>query len=209
VILLLVLSTNNGLLLLMFTFVIIMIMIILRLRKAIQGTKVNVKRTISFSAYFVAISSFLVYNSFLIGSVPGVYVIPYFAVVLAAAYCSYIYSKRTLSFLKLPDSDTDSSAIYVKGGLSIYFLYVAALTIRIAINFLFIGSEKFYFNNQQTILGNGTATVIMPMFHTDPATTILAFTVTDFLLLIGVGLIIGRNTRVLKYYYQHKKRTMS
>jgi len=47
------------------------------------------------------------------------------------------------------------------------------------------------------------------MFHTDPATTILAFTVTDFLLLIGVGLIIGRNTRVLKYYYQHKKRTMS
>ncbi len=51
--------------------------------------------------------------------------------------------------------------------------------------------------------------LICHMFHTDPATTILAFTVTDFLLLIGVGLIIGRNTRVLKYYYQHKKRTMS
>ena len=193
----------------MFTFVIIMIMIILRLRKAIQGTKVNVKRTIIFSAYFVAISSFLVYNSFLIGNVPIVYVIPYLAVVVAASYCSYRYSRRTLSFVKSPNSDDGNSAVYVRGGLSIFLVYVAALTIRIAINFLFIGSEKLYFNNQQTILGNGTATVIMPMFHTDPATTILAFTVTDFLLLIGVGLIIGRNTRVLKYYYQHKKRTMS
>ena len=47
--------------------------------------------------------------------------------------------------------------------------------LRIAINSLFIGSEKYYFNNQQSILGNGTtATVVMPMFHTDPATTTLA-----------------------------------
>ena len=136
----------------MFTFVIIMIIIVLRIRKAIQGTKVNVKKTTIFSAYFVAISSFLVYNSFLIGSIPVVYVIPYFAVVVAAIYCSYIYSKRTLSFLKLSDNNNGNSAIHVRGGLSIYFLYVAALTIRIVISFLFIGSEKFYFNNQQTIL---------------------------------------------------------
>ena len=187
----------------------IVIIIVLRIRKAIQGTKVNVKKTTIFSVYLVTTSSFLVYNSFLIGTVPVVYVIPYLAVVVAAIYCSYIYSKRTLSFLKLPDSNSGNSVIYVRGGLSIYFLYVAALTIRIAINFLFIGSEKFYFNNQQTILGNATATVIMPMFHIDPATTILAFTVTDFLLIIGVGLIIGRNARVLKYYYQQNKRTIS
>jgi hypothetical protein len=111
--------------------------------------------------------------------------------------------------LKLPDSNSGNSAIYVKGGLPIYFLYVGALTIRIVIDFLFIGSEGFYFNNQQTILGNGTATVIMPMFHIDPGTTILAFTVADFLLMIGMGLIIGRNARVLKYYYQQNKRTIS
>ncbi|MGC1931158.1 MAG: hypothetical protein WA667_19490, partial [Candidatus Nitrosopolaris sp.] len=209
VLILFVLSTNNGFFPLMFTFVIIMIIIVLRIRKAIQGTKVNVKKTIIFSTYFVAISSFLVYNSFLIGSVAVVYVIPYFAVVVAAIYSSYVYSKRTLSFLKLPDSKSGNSAIYVKGGLSIYFLYIAALIIRIGINFLFIGSEKFYFNNQQTILGNETDTTIMPMFHIDPATTILAFTVADFLLIIGVGLIIGRNTRVLKYYYQQNKRTIS
>jgi hypothetical protein len=96
----------------------------------------------------------------------------------------------------------------VKGGLSVFLLYIAALTIRIAINFLFIGSEKLYFNNQQTILGNGTVTDIMPMVHTDPTTTVLALTITDLLLIIGAGLVVGRNASVLKYYYQEKERRM-
>jgi len=192
----------------MFTLVFTTIIIIFRLKKAIQGTKVSVKKTIIFSAYFVAISSFLVYNSFLVGGVPVVYAAPYFAVVVVAAYCSYIYSKRTLSFSKLPSYD-GNSVIYVKGGLSIFLLYIAALTIRIAINFLFIGSEKLYFNDQQTILGNGTVTDIMPMVHIDAAATVLALTITDLLLIVGAGLVVGRNASVLKYYYQEKERRMS
>jgi hypothetical protein len=208
VLILFVLSTNNGLYLLLFTLFITTIIIIFRTKKAIQGTKVNVKKTIIFSAYFVAISSFLVYNSFLVGGVPVVYSVPYFAAVVAAAYCSYIYSKRTLSFLKLPGDD-GNSVIYVKGGLSIFLLYVAALAIRIAINFLFIGSEKLYFNIRQTILGNGTVTDIMPMVHIDAATTVLALTITDLLLMVGSGLVVGRNASVLKYYYQEKETRMS
>lgn len=195
---------NNGFFPLIFTFVIITIISVLRIRRSIQGTKVNVKKTIVFSAYFVVITSFLVYNSFLIGSVAVLYVIPYFAVVIVTIYYSYMHSKRSLSFLKLPDSKGGNSAIYVKGGLSMYFLYVAALTIRVVINFLFVGSEKFYFNKEQTILGNENTTAIMPMIHTNPAMMTLASTVTDFLLIIAVGLIIGRNARVLRYYYQQK-----
>ena len=136
---------NNGFFSLIFTFVIIITISVLRIKRSIQGTKVNVKKTIVFSAYFVAITSFLVYNSFLIGRIDVVYAIPYFVVVVAAICCSYIHSKTTLSFLKSPDNDSGNSVIYVKGGLSIYFLYVAALTMRILINFLFIGSERFYF----------------------------------------------------------------
>jgi hypothetical protein len=83
---------------------------------------------------------------------------------------------------------------------------VSALTIRVAINFFFIGSEKFYFNNQ-TILENSSAAFIMPMLRTDTAITILAFAATDFLLMVSVGLI-GRNARVLRYYYQIKKRIL-
>jgi hypothetical protein len=198
---------NNGFFSLIFTFVIIIIISVLRIRRSIQGTKVNVKKTIIFSAYFVAITSFLLYNSFLIGSVAVLYVVPYFVVVIVTIYYSYIYSERSLSFLKLPDSHGGNSAIYVKGGLSMYFLYVAALTIRVVINFLFIGSERFYFNKEQTILGNASA--IMPMLHTNPAIMTLTSTVTDFLLIIAMGLIIGRNARVVRYYYQHKNRTVS
>lgn len=193
----------------MFTLVITTIIIVFRIKKAIQGTKVNVKKTIIFSVYFVAISSFLVYSSFFVGGVPVAYAVPYFAVVVAASYCSYIYSKRTLCFVKLPDSDEGSPAVYVRGGLSIFLLYAAALTVRIAINFVFIGSEKLYFNNRQTILGNGTATDVMPMVHLDVATTVLALTITDLLLMVGAGLVVGRNARVLKYYYQDKERRMS
>jgi hypothetical protein len=211
-----VLSDNNtfAFSLLIVTFAITIIIIIFRIRKVVQGTKVSVKKTIIFSAYYLAIASFLVYNSFLIGSVPFVYAVPYSVVVVASGYCSYKYSKRIVSFWKLSTNgdENSSSTIYVKGGLAIYLLYVVALIVRSAINFLFIGSEKFYFNSQQAILENGSnsssAILIMPpLIHTGSATTILAFTVTDFLLMVGAGLLIGRNARILKYYYEDKKKS--
>lgn len=182
-----------------------MIIIIFRIRKVIQGTKVNVKKTIIFSAYFLAITSFFVYNSFLIGGFPVAYVTPYFAIAVGAAYCSYWYSKRTLSFLKIPNDNASSFTIYAKGGLSIYLIYSVALTIRIVINFLFIGSEKFFFNNQESLLANNTAIAVLPLLSTDTATTTLALVVTDILLIIGAGLLLGRNARILKYLYKEKE----
>jgi hypothetical protein len=144
-------SDNNNAFafsLLIFTFAITIIIIIFRIRKVIQGTKVSVKKTIIFSAYYLGIASFLVYNSFLIGGVPFVYVVPYSAVVIAAGYCSYRYSKRILSFWKLPNCD-GSSTIYSRGGLTIYLLYIAALIVRSVINFIFIGSEKFLITSRK------------------------------------------------------------
>jgi hypothetical protein len=182
------------------TFAITIIIIIFRIRRVVQGTKVSVKKTIIFSVYYLA--SFLVYNSFLIDSVPFAYAVSYPAVVVASGYGSYKYSKRILSFWKLSTNgdENSSSTIYAKGGLAIYLLYVAALIVRITINFIFIGSEKFYFNNQESILENSSSAILImpPLIHTDSATMILAFTVTDFLLMVGAGLLIGRNARVLK-----------
>ena len=184
-----------------------MIIIIFRIRKVIKGTKVNVKKTIIFSAYFLAITSFFVYNSFLIGRFPIAYVAPYFAIAVGAAYCSYWYSKKTLSFQKVPNGNASSISftIYAKGGLSIYLIYTVALTIRIVINFLFIGSEKFFFNNQESLLANNTAIAVLPLLSTDAATTTLALVVTDTLLIIGAGLLLGRNARILKYLYKEKQ----
>jgi len=33
-------------------------------------------------------------------------------------------------------------------------------------------------------------------------------TITDLLLIVGAGLVVGRNASVLKYYYQEKDRKM-
>jgi hypothetical protein len=172
-----------------------------------RGTRVSVKKSIIFSAYYLAIASFLVYNSFLIDSVPFAYVIPYSAVVIVSGYGSYRYSKRILSFWNVARHDGTPAIFYSKGGLPVYLLYVAALIVRTIINFVFIGSERFYFTNHESMLENGSAIPTMqPLIHIDPGMTILAFTITDLLLMVSAGLLIGRNARVLKYYYQNKQR---
>jgi hypothetical protein len=69
-----------------------------------------------------------------------------------------MYSKSDLSFWELPASNenrSNSTITYTNGRLSIYIVYVVALSILIMINFLFIGSDKLYFNNQS--LANDTA----------------------------------------------------
>jgi hypothetical protein len=35
-------------------------------------------------------------------------------------------------------------------------------------------------------------------------TATLAFVATDFLLIIGAGLFVGRNSRIIEYYYKEK-----
>jgi hypothetical protein len=195
---------------LIFMFIIMALIIILRIRKVIQGTKVDTKKTIIFSVYFIVIASFLVYNSFLIGGVPFVYIVPYLAIAVTALYCSYMYSKSSLSFWELPASNNNRSSYtitYTKGGLSIYIVYIVALSIRIVINFLFIGSDKLYFNNNQALANDTTSTVLImpPLLGANSTTTLFAFIATDILLIIGAGLVVGRNARIIKHQYEERR----
>jgi hypothetical protein len=195
----------------MFMFIIMALIIILRITKVIRGTKVNAKKTIIFSVYFIAIASFLVYNSFLVGGVPFVYIIPYLAIAVTAVYCSYMYSKSALSFWKLPatsnNNKSNSAVTYAKGGLSIYIVYVVALTIRIVINFLFIGSGKSYFNNNQLLANDTTSAIFVmpPLLGTNSTTMLFAFIATDILLIIGAGLVVGRNANIVKHQCKERK----
>ena len=52
------------------------------------------------------------------------------------------------------------------------------------------------------MLANGTGMGIMPLFRTDPLMATLAFVATDILLIIGAGLFVGRNSRIIEYYYK-------
>ena len=171
------------------SFVITSIIIVIRIRKVLQGTKISIRKSILFSAYYIVITSFLIYNSFLL-AVPVTYAIPYALAALLSTYISYVYSKRSLLFWK-----QDSINVYVKGGIALYLLYVIALSIRIAINFLFIGYQEVTLNQQGDIV-----TINRPMINTTSELTTLSLIITDFLLVLGVGLLLGRNLRVIKYY---------
>lgn len=171
------------------SFVITSIIIVIRIRKVLQGTKISIRKSILFSAYYIVITSFLIYNSFLL-AVPVTYAIPYALAALLSTYISYVYSKRSLLFWK-----QDSINVYVKGGIALYLLYVIALSIRIAINFIFIGYQEVTLNQQGDMI-----IINRPIINTTSELTTLSLIVTDFLLVLGVGLLLGRNLRVIKYY---------
>jgi hypothetical protein len=171
------------------SFAVTSIIIVIRIRKVLQGTKISIRKSILFSAYYIGITFFLIYNSFSLG-VPITYAIPYALAALLSTYISYVYCKRSLLFWK-----QDSINVYVKGGIALYLLYVIALSIRITINFLFIGYQEVTLNQQGDII-----TINRPMINTTSELTTLSLIVTDFLLVLGVGLLLGRNLRVIKYY---------
>jgi len=76
-----------------------------------------------------------------------------------------------------------------------------ALSIRITINFLFIGYQEVMLNQQGDII-----TINRPIVSiTTPELRLSSLIVTDSLLAVSVGLLIGRNLRVMKYYFEQMK----
>ena len=177
----------------------------------INNNDINKYLSLIFSLYFIAIASFLVYNSFIIMGIPFVYAVFYLAVAVIAVYCSYMYSKSSLSFWELPTSNNGSTSTitHTKGGLSIYIVYIVALSIRLVINFLFIGSDKLYSNSQPLANDSASTIHIMPLLATNSTTTLFAFIATDILLIIGAGLVVGRNARIIKHQYQERKNNLN
>src|SRR5919108_960575 len=175
------------------SFVITSIIIVIRIRKVLQGTKISIRKSVLFSAYFVIVSFFLIYNSFSL-DMPITYAIPYTITAVLSTYISYVRSKKSLLFWK------QDSSHYVKGGLTLYLLYVVALSIRIAINFLFVGYQEVMLNQQGDIVA-----INRPIVSTTPELRLLSLIVTDSLLAVGIGLLIGRNFRVIKYYFEQMK----
>jgi hypothetical protein len=125
---------------------------------------------------------------------PIIYVIPYAITGALSTYFSYMHSKKKLLFWM------QESSPYVKGGLFLYILYVVALSVRIAINFLFIGYQEVTFDRQGDII-----TINRPIVSITPELRLSSLIVTDSLLVVGVGLLIGRNLRVMEYYREQMK----
>jgi len=107
---------------------------------------------------------------------------PLYAVLLAgAAVASYRYADRRITFWRGSDG-----SLYFRGGVVIYLVYLAALLIRLAIDYLAIGADVFSFSFSSSSALSGTA--------------LYGTVATDLLLMFGVGLLLGRNLRVMRRY---------
>ena len=98
---------------------------------------------------------------------------------IIAAVISHNIADKRITFWRGTDG-----FIWYKGGIIIYLIYVAGLIARLSVDFLVIGPSAFSFNF------GGTLT----------QSALLGTTVTDLLLMTGVGLLIGRNIRVYQRY---------
>lgn len=166
-------------------FIVILVLIItLRMFRTFNGMRFSQGRTIFYISFYFIFSGFIVSTSFIEG-VPTYYAIPDAVVCLAAGAWSYKFSDGRFKFWQNQDG-----SIYFKGGVIIYLVYIAALVARLGADYVFVGSAMFSFSPAGTPL---------------PQTAVLGLTITDLLLTMGIGLLVGRNVRLLKKYQNIKK----
>jgi hypothetical protein len=143
-----------------------------------RGTRFSMGRTILFLVIYAAIGLIFSTTSFYEGA--PILLTPIYAIVLiGAAVASYIYSDRRITFWRRPDG-----AIYFRGGVIIYLIYLMGLIIRLTIDYVVIGPDVFSYTPGLVLTG----------------TSLYATIATDLLLMFGVGLLLGRNLRVLRRY---------
>jgi len=161
---------------------ILMLLVIRRFTRVIRGSKVSKSRTIVFSIYYLGFAGLLIAVSVVAGGVSAVDLVLYALVGAAGAYGSYVFSDARIGFWKAADG-----SIYYKGAIAVYIIYIVGLFARIAIDLVFTGPQAFTFTSAPS------ATALS-------ASAIDAGIITDCLLALGAGLLVGRNARVMKRY---------
>lgn len=161
---------------------ILMLLVIRRFTRVIRGSQVSKVRTFVFSIYYLGFAGLLIAVSVVAGGVSTADLVLYALVGAVGAYGSYIFSDARIGFWKAADG-----SIYYKGAIVVYIIYIVGLFARIAIDLAFIGPQAFTFSF------SGASPTLS-------STAIDAGIATDVLLSLGVGLLIGRNLRVMKRY---------
>jgi hypothetical protein len=161
---------------------VLLLVVIRRLRLVFKGAKVSRLRTVIFSAYYVVLALLFTSTSFFYGGATAEDAVLYIVVGAAGAYGSYLFSDKRIGFWKGADG-----SIYYRGSVIIYLIYLVGLVARIAIDLALIGPQAFTFTASP-----GTTPL--------SATAIDAGIITDLLLTLGAGLLVGRNARVMKRY---------
>lgn len=137
----------------------------------------SVGRTVVYAVFYVALGSAFSIISFFEG-VSLIFAVPYVLLLLGAVVFSYRFSHRRISFWQ------GSDGVYFRGGVVLYIIYVIGLIARLSIEYIVFGANLFVINPSITLT----------------STDLYATIATDLLLMFGLGLLIGRNAKVLNLY---------
>ena len=141
------------------------------------GTLFSLSRTVGYTCVYVGLGIIFTAMSFLSG-VSHLLVIPELMVAALSIYWSYEYSESRISFWK-----TEDGSLYFRGGIAIYLIYLVGIIARFSIDALLIGPTMFGYTGR---ILNGSA--------------LYGSMATDLLVVLGVGLLIGRSIRVERRY---------
>jgi hypothetical protein len=145
-----------------------------------NGTKISLGRTVGYSIYYIVFGSLFLSSSFFLG-IPVEYFASYPVVFIAAFVLAFELARRRVVFWR-----TSDGSIYSKGGLPIYIIYVAGLIARILIGYIYVGPNFLFFS--------------LPTGQVLTGAALSATVASDLLLTAGIGLLFGRNMRILKKY---------
>lgn len=168
-------STNPELI----VIAILVLLVVSRIFRNLRGVRVSAGRTVFYILFYFAFGGIFIAASFYEG-VSYYYVIPDAIAAIAAGLWAHHFADKRITFWKQSDG-----SIWYKGGIVIYLIYVVALIARISVDIVVVGPSAFE---------------LSPTLVTLSQSAIIGVTVTDLLLALGIGLLMGRNIRVFQRY---------
>jgi hypothetical protein len=168
-------SSNSAL----YFLAIIVLIMLFRVRRVMGGTRVSVGRTLGYSAYYLVFGALVLSGSFFL-PIPVEYFALYPVLFIATFLVAFELAKRRVVFWRSADG-----FIFSRGGLPIYLIYILGFVARVAIGYEYLG-PNFLFSFTPTASLSSVATT--------------ATVATDLLLVAGIGLLFGRNMRILRKY---------
>lgn len=169
-------DSSNGTL---YFLLIIILVMLFRVRRMYGGVRISIGRTLGYSAFYLVFGGLVLSSSFFL-PIPVVYFVLYPILFAATFLVAFELARRRIVFWRSSDG-----SVYSKGGLPIYFIYILGFVARIAIGYEFLG-PNFLFSFTPTESLSGAA--------------ITATIATDLLFTAGIGLLFGRNMRILRKY---------
>jgi len=160
----------------------IVILMVRRIYRSYFGIRFSAGRTIGYALFYVAFGSVFSILSFFEG-VSLIYAVPYALILGIAAIWSYRFTDKRISFWKGPDGSP-----YFRGGVILYVIYVVGFVARLSIEVVEFGPNLF-----------------APPSSILTSSALYSTIAADLLMMFGLGLLVGRNARVIARYRRIEK----